>query len=460
MENLEFITSQVEALIEEGNEDALLHYLDELNISEVKEIIDELPEYGIKFITILPIQRAVHVFRILDNPVQQRIFKKLPAARISELINELPPDDRTSFLSELSGDVVKKLIILLPAHERREALALLGYEEDSIGRLMTPDYVAVNESWNVAKVLDHIRKYGSESETIDVIYVTDDNGILIDDLQIRKILTTAPDVKVGDLVDDRLILLNANDHQEEAIEKFRMNNRVALPVVNDDGLLLGIVTIDDILWVQKEEYTEDIQKIGGTEALDEPYLDTPIFGLVRRRVGWLAILMLGQMLTFHAMEIFQDDIEKLVVLTLFVPMIISCGGNSGSQASTLIVQAMALGEITLKDWWKVMRREILSGALLGLVLACIGFLRIVIGYFVEPQVYGDLWLSLSLTIGLSVFFIVLWGSLSGSMLPILLKKMGLDPANSSAPFVATLVDVTGVLIYFSCALLFLGDYLK
>lgn len=458
-ENLASIIEQTEHLVAYGTDADLLAFLEEQNISDVKELVDELPEQAVRVFELLPITRSVHVFRILDFPTQEKILKRLSGTKISELINELPPDDLTSLFSELHGDAVKKLIILLPEKERKEALKLLGYKEDSVGRLMTPDYVAVKQNWTLSRVLDHIRKYGKDSETINVIYIIDDKGALVDDLQIQKILLSDPNTLVSELVDDRLVSLNAADNQEEAVQVFRMNNRVALPVTDDNNILLGIVTIDDILWVANEEYTEDIQKLGGTEALDEPYLDTPIMGLVRRRVGWLAILMLGQMLTFQAMEIFQHDIQKLVVLSLFVPMIISCGGNSGSQASTLIVQAMALGEVTIKDWWRVMRREIKSGAILGLVLAAIGFLRILIGFWIEPDVYQNIWLPLSLTIASSVFFIVLWGSLSGSMLPIVLKKFGLDPANSSAPFVATLVDVTGVLIYFSCALLFLGNYL-
>lgn len=459
MENIEFLVGQVEALLENNDEIGLSQFMEELNISEVKDLIDEKPEYGSKFIEILSIQRAVNTFRILDFPVQQRIFKKLSAKRIRELINELPPDDRTSFFSELSGEVVKKLIILLPGDERKEALSLLGYKEDSVGRLMTPDYVTVKMDWNMEQVLEHIRKYGKDSETIDVIYVIDDDGVLIDDIQIRKILMSTPDTKVSEIVDHRLISLNATDHQEEAIEMFRMNNRVALPVVDTNNILLGIVTVDDILWVQKEEYTEDIQKIGGTEALDEPYLDTPILGLFRRRVGWLAILMVGGFFTTYAMDIFQADIDKLVFLSVFVPLVISCGGNSGSQASTLIIQAMALGEVTIRDWWNVMKRELMSGALLGGTLAIIGFLRVYIEHIIYPEKYANLWLPLSGVIAFSLFFVVLWGSLSGSMLPIVLKKCKIDPATSSNPFVATLVDVTGVLIYFSCAMFFLKEYL-
>lgn len=453
------IIEQTAHLMEYGTPEDLQHFLEEQNISDIKELVDEMPEEESLIFDALPLSRSVHVFRILDFRTQKRILKGMSGTKISALINELPPDDLTNLFSELNGDAVKKLIILLPESDRKEALKLLGYKENSVGRMMTPDYIAVQKHWSMTRVLEHIRKYGINSETIDVIYVLDDEGMLLDDLQIRKVLLQQPEAIVEDLIDDRLVSLKATDDQEEAIQIFRLNNRTALPVVDDKNILLGIVTIDDILWVANEEFTEDLHKMGGTEALDEPYLDTPIFGLVRRRVGWLAILMLGQMLTFHAMEIFETEIQKLVLLSLFVPMIISCGGNSGSQASTLIVQAMALGEVTIKDWWKVMKRELISGTLLGIILACIGFARIAVGYVMDPGVYHDIWIPLSLAISFSVFFIVLWGSLSGSMLPLMLKRFGLDPANSSAPFVSTLVDVTGVLIYFGFALLFLQNYL-
>jgi len=459
MENLDILLEQTERLLESGDDKALFEFIEDLNISEVKDLIDELPDYGAQFIALLPLSRSVHVFRILDFPVQERIIKKLPGQKISELINELPPDDRTAFFSELHGDVVKKLIILLPTEDRKEALALLGYREDSVGRLMTPDYVAVRKDWNVARVLEHIRRYGINSETIDVIYVIDEEGVLLDDLRIRKVLLASPDTMISDMTDDRLIALNANDPQEKAIEIFRLNNRVALPVTDDQNILLGIVTVDDILWVAKEEYTEDIQKIGGTEALDEPYLDTSIYNLVKKRVGWLAILMIGEMLTATAMGFFEGQIQKATVLALFVPLIISCGGNSGSQASTLIIQSMALGELTVSDWWRVMRREIISGFLLGLCLGIVGFLRIFIWHLILPNIYGEHWLMIAATISVSLIFVVLWGSLSGSMLPILLKRLGADPATSSAPFVATLVDVTGLVIYFSFAVLFLRGIL-
>jgi len=456
MEELAMLVAHVEQLIERGDRAELADYLNELNISDVEELIDELPEYGPLFLEILSIKRSVNVFRILDFPTQERIFKKLPNSKIRELLNELPPDDRTSFFSELSGDVVKRLIILLTPEERKEALSLLGYPEDSVGRLMTPDYITVKEHWTMPRVLDHIRRYGSASETIDVLYVIDSEGKLIDDIRIKDVLVAEEDKVVADLIDNRLISLKANDPQEEAVTIFRMNNRVALPVVDEKDIMLGIVTIDDILWVANEEYSEDMQRIGGTEALDEPYLDVSIFHLVKKRAGWLIVLFLGQLLTFNVLQHYEDRMN--IILVLLMPVIMSSGGNSGSQASTLIIQAMAMGEVTLRDWWFVMRREIISGLLLGVILGILGFFRIAVDELISHK-YGDIWYLYSAAIGLSLVGVVLWGSLIGSMLPFILRRFGADPASSSAPFVSTIVDVTGLIIYFSFATLILRDVL-
>lgn len=454
----EKVVEEVAGLIERDAVGELKEYLDALNISDVEHLIDELPQHAVTFIDTLSVNRAVNVFRILDFPTQEKIIKKLSGEKLAQLINLLPPDDRTSLFAELSGEAVKKLIILLPPNDRVEALALLGYREDSVGRLMTPDYVAVKKDWTVKTVLEHIRRYGKDSETIDVIYVIDEKGILLDDIRIREILLADPGVPITALTDNRSIALHVNDPQEEAINVFRMNNRVALPVTDDNNLLLGIVTVDDILWIANEEYTEDMHKIGGTQALDEPYLDMPIFGLFKRRIGWLVVLFLGEMLTATAMAHFEADIAKAVVLAMFVPLIISSGGNSGSQASTLIIQAMALGEITIADWWRVMRRELISGLMLGVVLGSIGFLRILV-WTLFSDMYGPHWALIGVTVGVALVGVVLWGSLAGSMLPLLLKKLGADPATSSAPFVATLVDVTGLIIYFSVAVMFLTGVL-
>jgi magnesium transporter len=453
---MEEMVEQAELLLEQNDPEELREYLNNLNISDVEVLIGELPEHGALFIDLLSINRSVNVFRILDFPTQERILQKLSGAKITELIKELPPDDRTSLFSEMHADTVRILINQLPGDERKEALSLMGYNEDSVGRLMTPDYITVKKTWNVERVLQHIRKYGKDSETIDVLYVIDSGGKLLDDIRIREILLADPQARISELMDDRLISLHANDPQEEAINVFRMNNRVALPVTDDHDILLGIVTVDDILWIANEEYTEDIQKIGGTEALDEPYLDINLFRLVKKRVGWLIILFLSEMLTSTAMQYFNDEIAIVIQLTFFIPLVMSSGGNSGSQASTLIIQAMALGEVTLSDWWRVMRREILSGIMLGLILGAIGFLRIMI-WAQFSHIYGAHSTLIALTVGVALIGIVLWGSLAGSMLPIVMKKLGFDPATSSAPFVATLVDVTGLIIYFNIALIIMNS---
>jgi magnesium transporter len=312
----------------------------------------------------------------------------------------------------------------------------------------------------VEEVLNIIRSVGKNTETIDVIYVINKHGELLDDLRIREFILAPPDRKVSEMMDGRFIELNVNDDQETANEVFKMNNRVALPVVDDYNVLLGIVTIDDVLWVTNEEFSEDIQKIGGAEALDQPYLETPFFGLVKKRVGWLTILFFGEMLTATAMAFYNNEMAKVIILTNFIPLIISTGGNSGTQASTLIIQAMALGEVKVIDWWRVMRREILSGLMLGTILGLIGFFRITLWSFlmhhgIMTDIYGIYWIKLGFTVFLSLIGVVLWGSLIGSMLPLLLKRLGADPASSSAPFVATLVDVTGLIIFFNVALFML-----
>lgn len=452
---LEILKAQVEEIIESGDRKQLHEFLDHQNISDVADLIDEMPDYDSQIIAAMSVHRAVSVFKILDISEQKNIIKTLPPTKTASLLNELPPDDRTDFLEELPSNVVRELIKLLDNEERKITLSLLGYPENSVGRLMTPDYVYVYETNTVQQVLDTVRRVGKNSETIDVIYVINEKGELLDDIRIREFILASPEMKVRELMDDRVISLNAYQDQEEASEVFKMNNRVALPVVSNSNKLLGIVTIDDILWVATEEFSEDIQKIGGTQALEEPYLEIPLFKLFRKRVGWLVVLFLGEMLTATAMAYFQDEIAKAVVLALFIPLIISSGGNSGSQASTLIIQAMAVGEITIQDWWRVMRRELLSGVLLGFVLGVVGFFRIMIWQSINPHLYGEHWLSIAFTVGFALIGVVLWGTLSGSMLPILLKKLGADPAASSAPFVATLVDVTGLIIYFSVAFLIL-----
>ncbi len=454
------VQEQYEEILASNNEAEINEFLNQQNISDVAELVEENEEREIEIFLGLSLHRAVSIFSILEHSTQKRILKNLPPHKSAELFNQMQPDDRTAFLEDLPNEVVRELVKTLEPAERKVTLSLLGYPENSVGRLMTPDYVYVHEYNTVAEVLNIIRQVGKDIETIDVIYIINKHGELLDDIRIREFLLAPPDRKVSEMMDGRFIELNVNDDQETANEVFKMNNRVALPVVDDYNVLLGIVTIDDVLWVTNEEFSEDIQKIGGAEALDRPYLETPFFGLVKKRVGWLIILFIGEMLTATAMAYYNEELAKVIVLTNFIPLIMSSGGNSGSQASTLIIQAMALGEVAIADWWRVMRREFLSGLMLGIILGFIGFLRILLWHTLMhhgmmTDIYGIEWFLIALTVSFSLVGVVLWGSLSGSMLPILLKKLGADPASSSAPFVATLVDVTGLIIFFNVALYFL-----
>jgi magnesium transporter len=403
-------------------------------------------------------EKAAEMFEYLDLDIQKSLLKSLGHDGVAGILDEMSPDDRTAFLQELPGPIVRQLIELLSPTERSVARTLLGYPPDSVCRLMTPEYVAIPRDWTVGQALAHIRTHAKETESLDFIYVVDAKGKLIDDIRTRDFLVSPLDTPVAELMNESFVSLSPADTKENAVRIFKQYDRSALPVINDEGFLLGIVTIDDVLDVVEEIDTQDIQKFGGLEALDYPYVKTPILGMVKKRAGWLVILFIGEMLTATAMGYFQDEIARAVVLALFVPLIISSGGNSGSQASTLIIRAMALQEITLKDWWIVMRREILSGLLLGAVLGSIGFCRIAL-WSALSDIYGPHWLLVALTVAFSLIGVVLWGTLSGSMLPFVLRKFGFDPASSSAPFVATLVDVTGLIIYFSVAAMILGGTL-
>jgi magnesium transporter len=450
---------EIKSLIEARNFGALRELFQEWPPADVAEVILDMDEDDqVIIFRILPHALAADVFEYLDFDAQQKLLRAMAHEQVVAILNEMSPDDRTALLEELPSAAARQLIRLLTPEERRVATALLGYPEGSVGRLMTPDFIAVYEDWTVQQVLDYIREHGQDSETLNVIYVVDERGKLIDDIRMREFLLKPLTSPVRDLMQKTFVALNVTDSQQEALNIFRKYDRTALPVIDSSGVLVGIVTIDDMLDVAEAEATEDIQKFGGMEALDEPYMRISFWKMVRKRAGWLVILFLGEMLTATAMASFQDEIARAVVLALFLPLIISSGGNSGSQASTLIVRAMALGEVTLRDWWRVAGREIQAGLSLGIILGTIGTLRValwsIVGekYF-HRELYGPHWPLVAITVGLALVGVVLWGSLSGSMLPFALRRVGADPAASSAPFVATLVDVTGLVIYFSIALL-------
>jgi magnesium transporter len=423
--------------------------------SDLAEVLTDLPvEDRVLFFRTIPRKEAAAAFEYLEPEAQEALLKAMATEEVAALLNDMAPDDRTMFLEELPASATRQLLSLLTPEERSVAVTLLGYPERSIGRLMTPNYIAVREHWTVQYVLDYIRTHGKNSETLNVIYVVDDRGVLIDDVRIREFLLTATTSTVNDLMDRRFVALKATDAQETAVTVFRREDRSALPVTDSAGVLIGIVTVDDVLDVAEAEATEDIQRLGGSEALDEPYMEIAFKRMVQKRAGWLTALFIGEMLTATAMGAFEHEIERAVVLALFVPLIISSGGNSGSQASTLVIRALALGEVRLSDWWKVMRREIGAGLALGSILGTIGFLRITI-WSTFSTIYGEHWLLVALTVAIALVGVVLWGTLIGSLLPFLLRRLGFDPAASSAPFVATLVDVTGLIIYFSVGIVIL-----
>jgi magnesium transporter len=423
--------------------------------SDVASLLTELSVADqVVVFRVLPRKDAAAVFEYLSQDTKEALLKAMAQNDVADLLNNMAPDDRTFFLEELPAEVTRQLLALLTPEERSVALTLLGYPENSVGRLMTPHYVAVRDDWTVREVLDYVRTHGQDSETLNVIYVIGQQSLLIDDVRIREFLLAPLDGKVADLMDRRFVSLKATDDQGTAVSLFRQYDRTALPVTDTTGMLIGIVTIDDVLDVAEATATRDIQRIGGSEALDEPYISIAFGRMIQRRAGWLTALFLGEMLTATAMGAFQEEISKAVVLALFVPLIISSGGNSGSQAATLVIRALALGEVGVRDWWRVMRREVLAGLSLGAILGSIGFIRITL-WSAFSDIYGPHWLLVALTVSISLVGVVLWGTLSGSLLPFALKRLGFDPAASSAPFVATLVDVTGLVIYFSVALLIL-----
>ena len=379
--------------------------LNKLSSKDIIEFTNRYTNWAGNLFQHIDVKHAARVFKYLRKKNQEIIIKSLPDEKAAELLNALQPDDRTAFLGLLPGNAVKELLKILAPETRAETLKLLGYPEGSVGRLMTPDYCTIKASDTVQQVLDVVRQRGQAAETLNFLFVVDDNGVLIDDINIKEFLVVDPATPVEKLMDHQYIALSANDEQTETIAIFKNNSRFALPVINESGVLLGIVTSDDVLRLAEKENTREIQRIGGSEALEEPYTTISFGRLVKKRAGWLVILFLG--------------------------------------------------EIKFRDWFYVMRKEIFSGLVLGSILGVVGFFRIFFWQHLNLYNYGQHWMLVGFTVGFSLLGVVLWGTISGSMLPILLKKLGADPAASSAPFVATLVDVTGLIIYFSVAFLIL-----
>ncbi len=451
----QLLQPEIKSLINERKLSTLKEVLSDWSPADIAELIAELSEneQAVVF-RVLPHDLAADTFEYLEFDMQVTLLRAMGKEEVASILNEMSPDDRTALLEDLPSSAARQMMMLLSTEERHIARTLLGYPEDSVGRLMTPDYLAVKPEFTIEEVLNYIRKNGGDKETINTLYVVNEKGKLIDDVRIRDILLAEFSEQILDLMDENYIALNVYDDQETAVEIFKKYDRIALPVVDSFGVLLGIVTVDDVFDVAEEEATEDIHKIAGVTALEEAYSSISLFEMIKKRGGWLALLFVGEMFTATAMGLFEGEMSKAIVLTLFIPLIISSGGNSGSQASTLVIRALSLGEISLKDWLFVMRREIITGVVLGAILAVIGFLRISI-WQAASNVYGAHWLLVGMTVSIALIGVVLWGTLSGSMLPFILKKLGADPATSSAPLVATMVDVVGLIIYFLVAIFIL-----
>jgi magnesium transporter len=381
------------------------------------------------------------------------ILEQLEPDQAAQILERLLSDERAYVLRKMSPHECHRLLPRLSKDARAEAERLLQYPPKTAGGIMTTEFVSLDPSMTVGAAVEHIRKVAADRESIYACYVLEPaTGRLLGAVSLRDLMMAEPADAVTKIMRKRPITVAARDPQQRVAEKISKYNLLAVPVLEESGQVVGFVTVDDVIDVMVEEETEDALRMAGVEpgALDQPYMATSFGTMVRKRASWLVILFLGEMLTATAMGYFEDEIAKAVVLALFVPLIISSGGNSGSQASTIIIRAMALGEFRIANWWRIARRELMSGLALGAILGSIGFARIAL-WSAFSTIYGPHWMLVGLTVALSLVGVVLWGTLSGSMLPFVLRRLGADPATSSAPFVATLVDVTGLVIYFSVA---------
>ncbi len=447
---------EFDELIEAKDWVALKDILNDVPAVDVAELLEELDnEVAVVIFRLLRKQKAADVFSYLSTTKGAELLDIFTAQQLSDVMSNLEPDERVALMEELPGHLTQRVMTSMKADDRKQVQKLLGYPEESVGRLMTPRYVKVRKGWTVRRSMDHIREYGKSAETVNVIYVVDDNEKLIDDLRLNQLILADPEATIESLMDESFEALSAFEDQEDAVKMLSKYDRVAMPVVDSDGILVGIVTVDDVIDVAEEETTEDMQLMAGMDALDDYYSQTTIFEMVRKRIGWLVILFLGQLITTSVLGEYEGVIANAVFLTLFIPMIISSGGNSGSQAATLVIRALATDDIRREEWLKVMGRELVSGLMLGGLMALIGF-TIILGWawLFQGGITGDLFAS-ALIVAVSLIGVVLWGNLSGSMLPFLLTRFGMDPAVSSAPFVSTLSDVMGIIIYFSVAIVLL-----
>lgn len=435
---------------------------EEIHAADLADIVEALPrENVLALLGALPAERAADVLEYLSDDLRTEVLEEMSAPQAARLVAEMTPDDRADALEELEEETYEDILSEIPKAAREETERLLAYDPDTAGGLMTTEFVSVPEHTTVEDALAGVRRIAraGRREAMHAIYATDERGSLKGVLSLRELLAAAEGSRIRDIAWEEVVSVPAAADREEVVSLTSNYDLVALPVVDDAGRILGVVTVDDVMDVMVEEHTEDVQKFGGMEALDEPYLQIGFAAMIRKRVVWLIALFVGQMLTTSAMQQFQNQLSQALMLTLFIPLIISSGGNSGSQATSLIIRAMALGEVTLADWWRIARRELPLGLVLGLILGVLGVLRIVVWQQLGLWDYGEHYLVVAWTVGVTLIGVVAFGSLAGSMLPFLLRRVGLDPASASAPLVATLVDVTGLTIYFSVALFLLSGIL-
>ena len=431
---------------------------EELHPADLAAVAELLPREQVKaLLAALPKARAADVLEYLDEELRSEVLEGIPTDQAAALVSLMTPDDRTDVLEEMDEHVAEEIVSELPAEARAETERLMKFEPDTAGGLMTTEFVSVSEDVTADEALEAVRalaRSGRREATYN-IYATDREGRLAGVLSLRELLAALPGAKIGDVAWTAVASVPPDADRQTVAATTAKYDLIAVPVVSESGHLMGVVTVDDVIDALQEVQTEDIQKMAGMEALDMPYTSIGFWGMIRKRGGWLTALFLGEMLTATAMGHFEGEIAHAVVLALFVPLIISSGGNSGSQATSLIIRALALRELTLGDWWRVALREVPSGLALGVLLGTVGIIRILIWQSAGWYDYGPHYGLVAATVGLALVGVVTFGTLAGSMLPFLLKRLGFDPASASAPFVATLVDVTGLVIYFTVALLLL-----
>ena len=455
----QLLSPEIAAMLEAGQRDQARLALVDLLDPEVGEMIEALAdEQRVVAFQLLPLERAAEVYALLPTDVQEDLLEELGHDQVAPVVNEMDPDDRVELIEDLEPEQAGELLSRLQPEERRETEEILTYPEESVGRLITPDYMTLRPEWTVRQALDHLRQYGRDAETLHTLYVVDDQGRLLDHLQLGDLVLAGPVERCEALRRGQTVSLRTTDDREEAVKVMERYDLPVMPVVDEQGALVGVVTFDDVADVAEEEVTEDIHKMGGVEALEYPYLSATIMELVRKRGFLLALMFVFGMLTVIAMGVFRGPIENIPILALFVPLIIASGGNSGSQAASLVIRALALGEVNLRDWSRVLRRELISGLILGSILGATGMIlaTLVAMLALDTEVAapdGAVWTGFS--IGTAIVGVVMVGTLTGSMLPIIMQRIGLDPAASSTPFVTTIVDVAGLLIYFGLAVLLL-----